>query len=246
MGTTTSYNAPTSPQWGNIKRKITRLASRDNLSPDDAKDILGSYIAASGGAEGIVGGRGSISGGGRAVQSTARRIGGFFSAVSQVGLAQTLIQYGLGSLAGKSVADVIFMLLDALGGPSSTIDDVDARNAASDLFRELFEEAQNEADVKRILEQNSQGNLFADLLFRFFGYYLYEQFCRVFYDRLITRLDANRCQAFLDRIRDYILSALRLEVWNRDIAAIRWSGEDGKALADQILQGTFAVFGGQQ
>lgn len=243
MGTSKGYSAPTTPPWRNLKANVTRLANEGLLAPGSAKNILGEYIKTNGGARRIAQGGGTI-GGGRVAQKVARKVGGFFSSVSSLGFAEALRQAGLGELVGKPVREIIFSLIDYLGGPSNTLDEVDARNALSRVSDELLEEATDFESMEKILEETSKEDKLSNFLIRFFGYYLYEQFCRVFYERLVARHGEPKAESFLDGILDYIRSALHLKTLDQDITKIDWAGTQGQQLADDILQTTFEVFGG--
>ena len=184
MGTSTNYKAPTSSEWSGIKGTVTRSARHGRPSQENARDIIRSYIAANGGAGRFASTGGSI-GVQRAGQTVARNLGGFLRSVATNGLRDALQRIGI-ELTGRPVSEVITTLLDYLGGPASTIDEVDARNALSDLRDELFQDVVSVEDLDRILNERASEALISDLIIRFFGQYLYHQFCRVFYDRIIV------------------------------------------------------------
>ena len=50
---------------------------------------------------------------------------------------------------------------------------------------ELREQAQTAEDVDGILKAHADGVRLADLLMTYFGYYLYEQFCRLVFAQLV-------------------------------------------------------------
>jgi hypothetical protein len=231
------------PPWGELKKSVTRFADEGALAPNSAKGILGNYIRANGGAQRIAQGGGTI-GGGKISQKVAGNIGGFFSSIGELGFRETLRQAGLEALAGKPFKEIIYFLLDYLGGPSNTIDEVDARNALSRLLDELLGDADDFESIENILEEKSQGETLVNLLILFFGYYLYEQFCRVFYERLVTRVGEAKAESFLGSILDYIKEALRFKSLDQDISKIDWAGAEGQQLTDNMLQTTLEVFGG--
>lgn len=242
MGTSKGYNAPTSPQWTNVKREVTRLVRHGRPSPSSVRKIIRDYIIANGGPRGMAGG-GGVAGGSKAAQKIAGNLAGFLSSVDSLGFQEALRQVGLESFVGKPVKEIVFSLLDYFGGPASTINDVDARKGLSDLMDELFGDAETE-EVEQIMETVSQREELGNVLLKFFGYYLYEQFCRVFYERLVAGVGETRAEEFLDEIRDHICSVLKNETLNQDISKIDWSGEQGKVITDNILQETLEVFTG--
>jgi hypothetical protein len=95
-----------------------------------------------------------------------------------------------------------------------------------------------------LLSQIMEGEALESLLNHFFGYYLYEQFCRVFYERLARNVGSSNADSYLSNIFDTIKSALEYMTHDRDLSQIDWTGTDGQSIIDQILQDTFEIFGG--
>lgn len=243
MGTSSGYEAPTTPDWGDLKAQVTRTARSGSASPGTAKNTLRNFIRTSGGARNISRGGGAI-GAGRSAQNTAQRLADFVSSVGSVGLQQALQSFGLSEFVGKSASEIIPALVDKLGGPSSTINDSDARNALSNVMEELLSDLDTPEQVEEALSQVMEGEALEDLLSQFFGCYLYEQFCRVFYERLASRVGSSNADSYLDSIFDTIKSALDLMTSERDLSQIDWVGAEGQNIADQILQDTYEIFGG--
>ena len=175
MGTSTNYKAPTSPQWSNLKRKITRVMRQGRPSPSAIKGILRDFVTVNYGSLRGASYDGSL-GQTRAAQNVARNIGGFFSSIADVGFRKAFEQLGLGSLEGKSLGEIAHSLLDYLGGPSSTIDEVDARNALSNLIDEILKDADSLEEIEEAIEMRSHGESLKNLIQCFFGYYIHEQF----------------------------------------------------------------------
>ncbi len=242
MGTSTSYSAP--PSWGSIKAQVTRAAASGSLAPADAGRIMRDHIRQNGGASGMSrGGSSSKSGtvgSGQAAREIAGRIGGFIADVRELGLNPALERLGLGGLIGRPLNEVLAGLLDRLGGPAATIDDVDARTALSHVQEELLGQAQTAAEVEQIL--SAQVASLDMLLGRFFGRYLYEQFCRVHFERLSQRVGEARALSFLQQIESFISSMLANRTTGRDLAGINWSGAEGQALVADIMETTLKVF----
>jgi len=243
MGTSTGYKAPTTPDWGKLKTKVTRTARSGSASPGNARNTLRDFIRASGGVRNIARGGGAM-GAGRSAQNTARRLAGFVSSVGTVGLRQALESFGLSEFVGKPASEIIPALVDKLGGPSSTVNDADARNALSKVMEELLKDLDTPEEVEEALSQVMEGEALEGLLDQFFGHYLFEQFCRVFYERLVSRVGQSNADSYLDSIFDTIKSAFDLMTSDKDLSQIDWAGADGQNIADQILQDTFEIFGG--
>jgi hypothetical protein len=238
MGTSTDYSAP--PAWGPLKADITRAANHA-LTPARAGELLRDHIATNGGAEQIAS-RGGLLGAGRSSRSVARSLGGFISQVANLGLTEALRQNGLQELVGKSPTEILLGIVSLCGGTNGSIDAVDARTAASKVMDELCEHAETADDVEKVLKAHADGTELADLLMKYFGYYLYEQFCRLFFAQLVKKHGEQRAESFLGDILDFIRSALRNRVLGLDVARIRWFDSEGDHISAQIMQQTLEVF----
>lgn len=239
MGTSTGYSAPGS--WGPLKGEVTKAASEGAASSATAGRIVGHFIQQNGGAARMSGGGGSGGAiGGSAGRAVAQRLGGFVSTVGEVGLAEALRRQGLGDFVGRPVQEILAALLDRLGGPASTIDDVDARTALARLQEELLKDAQTPGDVERILQEQAAS---LDVMLRdYFGAYLFEQFCRVFFERLVQKKGEPKALAFLGDIKEFIKATLVNRVGRRAIAKIAWASQEGAQLCADVMQATLEVF----
>jgi hypothetical protein len=239
MGTSKSYSAPGS--WGPLKREVTVAARAGRTSSATAGGIVGSFIHHNGGVARMSRGGGSGGAiGGSSGRAVAQRLGGFIAAVGTVGLEEALRREGLADFVGRPPQEILAALLDKLGGPASSIDDVDARAALARLQEQLLAEAQSAEDVERILQDQS-ANLDA-LLRDYFGLYLYEQFCRVFFERLVQKTGESKALAFLADIKEFIRATLINRVGRRVLSAIAWAGQEGARLCSEIMQATLEVF----
>ena len=236
MGTSTNYKAPTSPQWRNLKTKVTRLTNQGRLSSSNVREIVQDFMTVNFDLS-----RGASIGGITAGRRAAQNIGGFFSSIAAVGFSEAFEQAGLGSLEGKSVHEIWVSLLDYLCGTGSTIDEVDARQALSDLMSPTFD-ADSSEEVEETINAIIHGEALDDLIRRFFGYYIYHRFCRVFYNRLATdigHMQANEC---IDEIQDYIFRTLKYVTRYQEVSQIDWNGNQGEQIVNDILQGILGVF----
>lgn len=243
MGTSTGYKAPTTPQWQAIKRLVSRTASARSLSHDDAARVVAGFIEANGGASSMARG-GSALGSGRSAQRVAASVAAFLEQVERAGLAAALERIGLAALVGRPVGEVLDALVDVLGGPGETLEDVDARNALSRLREQLLAEATTADEVEAILAEVAEGAGLTGILMDFFTYFLYEQFCRVFYERLVAKVGDAEAAGYLDSILDYLRSAIHERHQTRDLRGVDWAGTEGQAVMDELLEQTVFVFGG--
>jgi len=243
MGTSKGYQAPSSPQWGKFKGKVTAASGGGAVTPDIAREIIRGFIQTNGGVENIVQGKGTI-GSSRVAQTVAGRFAGFVSSVSTTGLPETLDQYGLGDLIGKPSGEISSALLDFLCDDGSILDEVDARSAMADLIDELLTGIRELEQIQQILEERLQSDTLESLLAQFFGHYIYHQFCRVFFERITTRHGEEKSKSFMESIKWFIDEELKYISSNKKLMDIDWKGHEGQALIDEILQETLVMLGG--
>lgn len=244
MGTSAGYDAP--PSWGDLKSEVTKAANHGPLTRASAKQLIGGFVRQNGGASqmargGEGGGGGGTVGGGAAARGVAGRFAAFVATVGTLGLGEALRRVGLSDLVGQPVREILGGLLDRLGGSASTIDDVDARAALARLQEKYLGDAADAAAIEAILE-GQVANL-EGLLAEYFGFYLYELFCRVFFERLVQRVGETRAYSFLKEIEDFISSTLANRTAARDISQIDWPGTEGRALTSDIMEIVLNVFG---
>jgi hypothetical protein len=148
----------------------------------------------------------------------------------------------MGDLVGKPAAEVSSALLDRLAGPASTLDQAAARSALVELNDELLAEAETYEDVEKALAQSiDKGGLF-EILLKFFGHYIYECFCRDFYERFLKKVGSSKAIQSLKSIKDCIESAIKAKLAGRDVAKIDWSGVDGKKISDEVLGEVLEIY----
>lgn len=241
MGTSKDYDAPTTPQWKELKGKVTRIVKKSSLNNDEAKELIKLFIEANGGSKSIVNDNEM---GAENVKNIARNIGGFLAGINESGFKETIKKLGFDYLEGKSVTDITIHLIDFFSDESSTINEIDARNALSQLMEDLLNEAKNIDEISNILNEYTDSNNLFLLLSKFFGYYIYQQFCRSFYERLISKVGDNRAGMFLDSILDFVKSEIKLLSTTEDIISLDWNGNEGEEICNKILEKTLNVFGG--
>lgn len=240
MGTSTSYSAP--PSWGDLKGDVTRAAGEEIVTRNKASQLLQSFIGHNGGARAMAGHQGGTVASGRAARGVASRLSGFIADVGRFGLEVALQNAGWADLAGRTVQEILYSLLDRLGGEASTIDDVDARMALSRLQDMYFAEAATVEELEQLL--STQVVRLDGFLQDFFGFYLYEVFCRVFFERLVQRVGETKAHSFLNEIGDFINSTLANRAAHHNIIGIDWGSTEGQAMVSEIMETTLHVFGG--
>lgn len=256
MGTSSGYQMPKGGPWTPLKGDATQFATGGDASGVTPRKLVRNYILASGGVSGLLCGPRQSSGGGYttsvgrararsgvgAAMRAASGIGGFLSSVNSVGLQAALRDYGLGDLVGKTAAEIGEGLLDALVGPASSIDDAAARNALAALNEELLDQAVTSVDVERVLTLVVDERGLESIIMRFFGLYIFERFCRDFYERWVKSAGAEAAGRAIRSIRSYIDSLLEIKLTGRDLLRVAWHGEEGQQIVRQVLTDTCAVY----
>ena len=259
MGTSTNYEA--GPNWGPIKTQVSRTAARSFITPSRASRVLRPFVrqlqsndgaggaggggggsAMSGGRSGGGGTRGRSSSGTRAARSVAHSLGGFLADAGQRGIRESLKEQGLGDLIGKTVKEVMRGLVSVLGGPSSTLDEVDARNALDETLHELTRDSKSFEDVEALFGRFVDLSVIEALLERFFGNYIYERFIRSFYGQLKQRHGADKTKSFLKSIRECIRALVERQRARSGLSSVQWNGAQGSALVRDIMDRVFAIF----
>lgn len=151
-------------------------------------------------------------------------------------------EVGLADLIGKPADEVSAGLLDALAEPGSTLDEHAARLALAKLNDELFKGAKTYEDAGRALSAAVDGQGLARLLGGFFGNYLYERFCRDFYENWIKKVGSSKAASSLKSIKDCIESSIKAKLAGRDLSRFRWRGREGLRLSEQVMQETLEIF----
>jgi truncated hemoglobin YjbI len=179
----------------------------------------------------------------RTAQRVGRSLGSFFSSVGSTGALNATADLGVGNLLGMSASDIIMALTDVLGGPATTPDDVDARNAMARLMDEQLKGLTPD-EIVNALERIPTGAEFARLIERFFALYIHEQFNRIFYSRLEARVGKDKAAQYLKNGLHCIEWMLRDRVSQIDVQSIDWSGPQGDRIINGTMQTVFEIFTG--
>jgi len=252
---------PTGGEWGPLKQEATKFAQDVGYKPVSPTSLLRHFIRvrskvgghpsgegkAGAGRSGTGGGGGgsgtrSRSGAWQAGASAARNIGAFFSRVDQAGLAEALRESGLGDLVGRPASEISVALLDKLAGPGSTLDKQAARKALMDLNDEIFADAESFEDANDALSKVLDERGLLEILWRFFGFYLYEYFCDFFYERLLKKVGSAQVLQSLKSIKDCIESSVKAKLTARDVTGVDWQGDDGRRLSGEVLGEVLDIF----
>jgi hypothetical protein len=75
-----------------------------------------------------------------------------------------------------------------------------------------------------------------------FGNYIYERFCSISYANVLAKIGAERVEAAMGEIKDYIASKVNSLSYEKNLGSINWKGDEGITMVNQILQQTESVF----
>lgn len=251
MGTSKGYDMPTGGDWTPLKLDATNFVKNEGQGSVSPGKLLANYLKANGGARSIASGVGPATGasasgkhkaGGGPARRAGRALGGFLSSVGEIGLDAALRDVGLADLMGKPAKEVMAGLLDTLVEPGSTLDEHAARLALAKLNDDLLKGAETYEDVEHALSRAVDQQGISQILSSFFGHYLYERFCRDFYENWVKRVGSTQAARSLKSIKDYIVSRIKAKVVARDFKNVSWRTRDGLKLAQQVLQDTLEVF----
>lgn len=133
-------------------------------------------------------------------------------------------------------------LISVLAGPSSTLDEVDARNALDETLRGLTEDSESFEDIEALFSAFADITAIEALLERFFGNYIYERFIRTFYGQLKQRHGADKTKSFLNSIKECIRALVERQRARSGLSKVQWNGAQGSALVRDIMERVFAIF----
>lgn len=238
MGTSADYSAP--PNWKNVKSDITRSGGQAP-TPQKAGELVRDYVSENGGSGRMSSGRGQL-GSGKTARRAARSLGGFVSSVARDGLDNALRDSGLQDFVGKSVTETLLGIVSLCGGTDGDIDSVDARNALSRTMDEVCKDATTPEELENVLREQMDGDGLGTLMMTYFGNYLFEQFCRVFFGQLVKKHGDQKANSFLNSIRQVIKSTLANKTVGVDLTKVNWFGREGTQMSQSIMKTTLAVF----
>lgn len=221
-----------------------RSSSRSSASSSTSgRSSGGGGVTGGGGGRGGTGKGGSRRTFGGGLGGVARGLSHFIQETVKRGLRDALDALGLSSIDGKTPEEIAFALADALGGPASTIDQVDLRNALADLVQKLLGESGTFEDLEQAV--NAAAGSLAQVIRELFGNYIYQRFCSTMYSHLEKKHGSEAADGYLSSIREYISARMELMAIGRDLKSIDWSGQEGTTVVQEMLDDTLCVFNGE-
>ncbi|MDO7854564.1 hypothetical protein [Hymenobacter convexus] len=266
MGTSTDYKSPSGTNWRGHKSRVTHAASSGTNDSKKLEKVVGSFLSAAGAPATGTGGTGTGSGsgggggsggrggggrsgggsrggvGGRAGRSAARRLGSFAYTLGSQGLAPALQELGLGNLIGSNAESIQDALVDVLCEDGGLLDEGDARAAMDDSLVELLDGAQNYQDVETALTDSLSAANLREVLYRFFGNYIYRQLLRHHYERLLRAQGQQSTEDFFQEVKSTIRSSIDEFTTQNPAPVLNWSTHDVEGFITQVQEDIFDIF----
>lgn len=239
MGTSSSRTAPRGGGWTRAKGTASRFASGAALS----SDVASAYVGALGGSSRASRGGGGGGGGGArgafsSAKKTARSLGSFLGGVASRGLDQTLRDFGLGDLIGRSASEVISGIVDALVGPGTSLDEAVARVALVEVMGELYDE--RNVAYENLVDSWESGidrDRCVELLELFLVEAIYQKILSDLADRIEEHSDSVAMTRARElELRDYIEEMVRFDLRQKDPVQVDWQGQEGDELITRNLE----------
>jgi len=241
---------PKGGDWTPLKNNATNFVREGGQGSISPGRLLGGYLQANGGAQALSRGTGgggkrgsSRHGIGSSARTTITKLGGFLSGVASKGLDNTLRDFGLDDLIGKTATEVCSGLLQEFTSEAKTLDEFATRAAFDNILTDLFEKDEQYEDIEDSINQALDEKGLLQIMGEFFGHYLYELFCRDFYEDWQKKVGANQAKNSLKQVKDCIFSEVRSKLVDKSYNTSDWTGKEGQELADQIMQDTLNIFG---
>jgi len=114
----------------------------------------------------------------------------------------------------------------------------------SRLTETLLDQAETPEQVGEILTGIVEQDRLGSVLVEYFGYLLYEEFMRSFYEQVLQRHGEERVDSMTEDILDFILKAVENQAVDVDLTTVNWFGAEGRRVAQQVMEQTLRVFGG--
>ncbi|MGI4741280.1 MAG: hypothetical protein ACRYG7_39445 [Janthinobacterium lividum] len=148
----------------------------------------------------------------------------------------------MGNLIGGSAEDIRDALVDVLCEDGGLLDEGDARAAMDDSMEALLGTAETYAEVEAALTASLSGTQFREVLYRFFGNYIYRQLLRNHYERLLRAQGTQSTKDFFREVKSTIQSSIKGFVDDNPRPILNWGTQDIAVFISQVQQDIFDIF----
>ncbi len=241
MGTSTKYEAPTFGEWRRLKLRVTRLVTQDESTPDHIRKIVEIFVKGDAPWSWVTD-KGEDGDRGQAALKVAQNIGDFFALITDLGFSESFKRVDPGLPDKKTVSQIKNLLFVHLNCPGNKEDEIDARNALLCLLDEIFKNVDTFEEVEDMMQAQSTDQSLIITIQRFFGYYLCEQFRRMFHEPILKKGKIpEKANEDVHKIRECIWSTVENIISNGnlshiEVSHINWNGDQGYQTVNNIFQ----------
>ena len=220
-------------RWRTVKTLSSKLAKG---SVKNYRKVLSSYVKAYGGNK-----RAASSA--KAGKTTAIKLGGFLSGISQQGVQKTFNKYGI-EYEGKTVEEVLSAIVNKIAPSGNTKEEAVARNAIIDVIDALYDEIENSDGDLNILE-NLDDNSFNNLMQKYISSYIFQRFLNDLESRFEEYSKSTESALSLEKeIKEYISGIVDNKLKEQNFSKIDYSSDSVIQTINKIYADCYDVIEG--
>jgi hypothetical protein len=235
VGTSSSYSAPTTPEWRRAKNAASRYATGGGQGGGRLPSLpVARFIAA-------LGGTTRAARDARVGRSVANGLLSFVRAASENGVNAALGESGLQDAVGLPADEALERLVDFLAADANTLDETAAREALIDVIRDLLGDLEDLADAFQNLD--SDGVL--EILNKFIAAYIFRRYAKALGDRFrANSLTGPAARRREEEIKRYIAAEVTIAIEQIDASSVNWQ-RDTEQLIDRCMRDAFRTLSDQ-
>ncbi len=179
---------------------------------------------------------------GKAGYKSSGRLVSFFSNVSEGGLQHALTEIGFGSLGDKNIRDIIDFVLVYCSDANTGMDETAANKASCEVLKEIAKQSNNDLEqFEKLLKEYVEGSGLADILCRFWGYYIFEHLSQRFQEKITQQKGEAVSNETFKIIKDDILGRVKVLNEKRPVTKVDWKGTEGKKEIESIFESIIKI-----
>ena len=214
------------PAWRGPKDAMRRYANSGNM--DQMRGAARGFVRAQGGARKAA--RAALAG-----RATAGRLGAALSATVTMGSTGIRKAFGI-QYMGQDVYVLLAELVDAIAPEGASNEEAVARAAVTETLKALFKQYEVAEQGLEGLDQLSRESI-GEVIEQYVSTYIYTRLMEVLGSRLENNPNVSVqevCRIERD-IEGYIRESIKLELSERDILRVDWSGQEGQTFVEEIF-----------
>jgi hypothetical protein len=236
MGTSKGYEPPKGANWHSLKIQLGKLIN----SPDKKDIVVSKFITAIGGATGFSssnsgGSSSSSSFKSSSARNTIQSFGSFLSDINTNGLKDAIKSRSI-DLNDVTVETIKDAMVDYFVKPTVDADSACASKAISTVIDKLFDNLPNGCDLEDYLSSIVTSDLATDLICSFYENYIYELFCRTFFEYRTENISQDESIDILDIVKLTIEAKVSNCQYSVDLRDVDFNSDEGSTLVQGILK----------